>query len=275
MAAQHHHDWAVNTSRASTAAPAETPSPTATIGGEPTAGASPRWLGREASTDYLPGVPTILIRHPDGSTEEREVVGKLTVGCDEENDLVLRAGGVAQRHAQFFADGGELVLENVGSAAATLVDGEALDSPLRLKPGVRVLIGEYEVSLKPNQVSVRRLAPVAAPTSTLTDDGPAAPAPGPGRGVLFAGLAGFAVLGVAGAALLLPSRQPAVEEVPRPPPPQPCAELEPQRKLARGEPSERALAAANSVLECDPLDPEVLGLKRQLERELAGDRARE
>ena len=122
-----------------------------------------------------------MIRHPDGTTEEREVVGRLTVGADEGNDLVLRAHGVSQRHAQFFADGGELVLENVGSAAATLVDGETLGSPRKLKQGVRVLIGGYEVSLKPNQVSVRRLHPVASPERTLEDDAPPrAPAAAPG-----------------------------------------------------------------------------------------------
>jgi ABC transport system ATP-binding/permease protein len=223
-------------------------------------------------------VPTIVIRHPDGSTEEREVRGRLTVGCDEENDLVLRAGGVSQRHAQFFADGGELVVENVGSAAATLVDGESLEGPRKMKQGVRVLIGEYEVSLKPDRVSVRKLAAVAAPDTTLTDDDAkpvrrAQPQKG-GLGPLVAVIAALSAVIVIAAVMLL-RQPPSVIILPDPLPPQPCADLEPQLKLARGEPSEKSLAAANAVLECDPLGPEILELKRTIEKELKGAAAAE
>lgn len=221
-------------------------------------------------------MPTLVIRHPDGTTEEREVVGRLTVGADEGNDLVLRAHGVSQRHAQFFADGGELVLENVGSAAATLVDGETLGSPRKLKQGVRVLIGGYEVSLKPNQVSVRRLHPVASPERTLEDDAPPrAPAAAPGStgGLWLVAVPLLAVVAVA--AFVLWPKPPAAVEVPLPLPPQPCTELEPQLKIAREEPSERARAAANTVLDCDPLNPEALALKRHLDRELLGAAAAE
>jgi tetratricopeptide (TPR) repeat protein len=227
-------------------------------------------------------VPTIVIRHPDGTTEEREVTGRLTVGADEENDLVLRAGGVSQRHAQFFADGGEVVLENVGSAAATIVDGETISSPRKLKQGVRVLIGEYEVSLKPDRVSVRKLAavPASIAANTLPDDGgpvgrPPAASGGTGWLIGIGAVVIVAVLGILGMALF--PGKPTVIEIPNDPPPvaQPCADLEPQLRIAREEPSERSLAAANAVLECDPLGAEILALKRSIEKELKGAAAAE
>jgi|GEM_PF-5060964 len=221
-------------------------------------------------------MPTIIVRHPDGSTQEREVTGRLTVGCDEDNDLVLRAGGVSQRHAQFFADGGELVLENVGSAAATLVDGETLTAPKKLKPGVRVLIGEYEVSLKPDRVSVRKL-PAVAVKPELTQIGPPPrsrsprldPATRPRAAPLFAlGLGVVAIFGVLAWGLM--PGQPAVVELPLETATVPCMNLEPKLRIAREEPSERSLAAAKAVLECDPLNPEMLAVMRQTTQELKG-----
>src|SRR4051812_25465461 len=139
-------------------------------------------------------MPTIVIRHPDGTVQEREVTGKLTVGCEDDNDLVLRAGGVSRRHAQFFADGGELVLENVGSAAATLVDGESIGQPTKLRPGVKVRIGDYEVTLKPDQaqLSVRKLAVEARPDKTVTeDDGPVPRSSGGSMGWVAAAVGGL------------------------------------------------------------------------------------
>ena len=84
-------------------------------------------------------MPTLLIRGPDGTLVERELEGRLTVGADDDNDLVWRNDGIEKRHANFFADGGEVVLEQLGGSSGKT----------KLKPGVRVLIGGYEVSVKP------------------------------------------------------------------------------------------------------------------------------
>lgn len=230
-------------------------------------------------------MPTIVIRHPDGTVEERDVTGKLTVGCDEGNDLVLRAGGVSQRHAQFFADGGELVLENVGSTAATLVDGEAIGQPTKLRPGVKVLIGEYEVTLKPDQAQlvVRK---VGAPTAdnTIPDDDAVAPPAPPRRRKLKSWkiAATFAV--AAGIAAVVwaawPSATPAVVEVPVAPTGpgvtgDPCLDLESMLRVARDGANQKALDAANATLACDPLNREAAGLKRAIEAELKGAAAAE
>jgi pSer/pThr/pTyr-binding forkhead associated (FHA) protein len=232
-------------------------------------------------------VPTIVIRHPNGTTEERDVTGKLTVGCDDGNDLVLRAGGVSQRHAQFFADGGELVLENVGSAAATLVDGESIGRPTKLRAGVKVRIGEYEVQLKPDQAQmvVRKLStPTAA--STLTDEAPVPRrATASGFPLLIAAAVGGLLLLCAVVVVLARRHRPPVDEppavvdvtndTPKPDPSDPCSDVEGMLKPAREKPSDKSLSAALAVLECDPLNKEAGQLRVSIQQELKAAAAAE
>ena len=205
-------------------------------------------------------MPTLVIRGPDGTLVEREIVGKLTVGCDEDNDLILRSGGVEKRHANFFADGGEVVLEqgDASSAAETLVDGEPMRGRRRLAPGVRVLIGEYEVQVKPGkQLTVRKI-----------ETKPAEQSPFPFK--LLFGVLGAALVVVAAVGLWkrFEAQQPTVA-----PPPaisDPCADLEPHLRIAREGPSPRALEAVEAVLVCDPLHAEANALKRSIPKELEG-----
>ena len=52
--------------------------------------------------------PILVIRHPDGTEDEHELVGEeLVIGRAETNDLVLVEGGVSRKHARiFFGDDG-------------------------------------------------------------------------------------------------------------------------------------------------------------------------
>lgn len=208
-------------------------------------------------------MPTLVIRGPDGTLVERELVGKLTVGCDDDNDLVLRSGGVEKRHANFFADGGEVVLEqgDTASAAETLVDGEPMRGRRRLAPGVRVVIGGYEVQVKPGkQLTVRKLEPP-----------PAEPSSFPFK-LVFAGVgAALVVVAAVGLWRRFEEQQPTI--TPPPAVTDPCADLEPHLRIAREGPSRRALDAVEAVLVCDPLHAEGNALKRSIPRELEGQDA--
>ena len=206
-------------------------------------------------------MPTLVIRGPDGTLVEKELVGRLTVGCDDDNDLVVRTGGVEKRHANFFADGGEVVLEELdGSAAKTLVDGEPLRRRRRLSPGVRVVIGDYEVQVKPGEHQLRVRKVPAEPT-------PVRPFPFKPVLAVFA----VALAGIVFAGLYRPfSAEPQVE----PPVPaagvDPCADLEPKLRIVRGAPSQAALDAADAVLTCEPLHEEANQAKRTIPKELEG-----
>lgn len=215
-------------------------------------------------------MPTLLIRGPDGTLVERELVGRLTVGCDDDNDLVLREAGVERRHASFFADGGEVVLEQLDfSAAQTLVDGERATAPVRLRPGVRVLIGGYEVQVKPGsqQLTVKKLDTAA---STLTDDGPAASFPW----VAVLVIAGLAFAGLAGAAVFKRLTAPAPAVVKEAAVKEPCSDLEPDLRIAREGATQRSLDAVERVLDCEPLHEEANQLERAIVPQLKGDALR-
>ncbi len=91
---------------------------------------------------------TLVIKNPDGSQQEQDVASQLTIGRAEGNDLILVEGGVSRKHARFFVDAGETLVEDVGSANGTWVDGEKIEGPTRLNARSQVVIGDYEIQLK-------------------------------------------------------------------------------------------------------------------------------
>ena len=51
---------------------------------------------------------TLVVRYPDGRTEEFPLEASVTVGRAEGNGLVLAEGGVSRRHATFTAAGADV-----------------------------------------------------------------------------------------------------------------------------------------------------------------------
>ena len=109
-------------------------------------------------------MPTLVIRHPDGSEQEQELVKQLTVGRADGNDLVLVEGGVSRKHARFYAQGGDILIEDTGSANGTFVDGERINAPTRLSARAQVVIGDYEISLKGATKATSKAAGAKGPT---------------------------------------------------------------------------------------------------------------
>lgn len=91
---------------------------------------------------------TLIIKNPDGSEQEQELVGSLSIGRSEGNDLILSEGGVSRKHARFFLEGSAVMVEDVGSANGTWVDGEKIEGPTAVTPKSQVVIGDYEVAVK-------------------------------------------------------------------------------------------------------------------------------
>ncbi|MCL2625216.1 MAG: FHA domain-containing protein [Cystobacterineae bacterium] len=100
-------------------------------------------------------MPSLVIYHTGGTQEEREVIGQLTLGRLDENDVVLAESGVSRRHARFFMEGDELWVEDLGSANGTFVDGEMISSPVLLKNKAQVLIGDCEIVVHLKQAKER------------------------------------------------------------------------------------------------------------------------
>lgn len=93
---------------------------------------------------------TLVIRYPDGTEQEAELSGQLTIGRADGNDLVLAEGGVSRKHARFFTQGPDVLVEDTGSANGTWVDGEKIEGPTKLAARAQVVIGDYEISVKGN-----------------------------------------------------------------------------------------------------------------------------
>lgn len=91
---------------------------------------------------------TLVIKNPDGSQQEQDVASQLTIGRADGNDLILSEGGVSRKHARFFLEGDEMLVEDVGSANGTWVDGEKIEGPTKLSGKSQVVIGDYEIQLK-------------------------------------------------------------------------------------------------------------------------------
>jgi len=76
------------------------------------------------------------------------------VGRGEGSSIVIEDFSVARRHARLTVDSGRLLVEDLGSASGTFVNGE------RLEPGVRHLV-EPDATLRFGEIEARYLAPAA------------------------------------------------------------------------------------------------------------------
>jgi hypothetical protein len=67
---------------------------------------------------------------------------QINVGRDSTNEIVINDAEISRRHARLTFQGGEYVLEDVGSTNGTFVNGQRLTGPRVLKPGDVVSFGE-------------------------------------------------------------------------------------------------------------------------------------
>ena len=77
------------------------------------------------------------------------------VGRGEGSAILIDDFSVARRHARLTVDSGRLMVEDLGSASGTFIDGE------RLEPGVRHLI-EGDAAIRFGDIEARYLAPAGA-----------------------------------------------------------------------------------------------------------------
>ncbi|MDC0708322.1 FHA domain-containing protein [Stigmatella sp. ncwal1] len=93
-------------------------------------------------------MPTLIVRHPDGSETEHEFSGELKIGRHDSNDLLLTEGGVSRQHARVFVENGDVLVEDLNSSNGTYVDAGRVSEPTPLTPQSQMVIGDYELRLK-------------------------------------------------------------------------------------------------------------------------------
>jgi len=127
----------------------------------------------------------------DGASGRREVplpegtttaVGRGPAG----NAVRLEERNVSRRHACFHAVAGAVTVEDLGSLTGTFVNGERVQGPRRLRPGDRVRIGAFQLSVEdgaaeavPEPITERAYPPALPYRSTPRPDEALPPRPPP------------------------------------------------------------------------------------------------
>lgn len=116
----------------------------------------------------------------------------VTLGRDQDNDVVVDDAEVSRHHARLTLQGSNWVLEDLGSRNGTFVNGQRLTSPLWLATG-------YQIAVGPNilfSLETGPLVPAAALPSPAPP--PVTRSRPPGFLLTVLGLAVLLILGVAG-----------------------------------------------------------------------------
>ncbi len=116
---------------------------------------------------------------------------QLVIGRDSASAIAINDAEVSRKHARLTFQGGKYVIEDLGSTNGTFVNGQRLVSPVVLKSGDVISLGEqivlmYEaLAIDPGETvisarkSIPRPAPVPAPAPAPVQQQYYAPPPSP------------------------------------------------------------------------------------------------
>lgn len=91
---------------------------------------------------------TLIFITPDGSQQEYELTGELSVGREAGNDIVLPEGGLSRKHARFFMQGAKAMVEDLGSSNGTMVEGKKIAGPTAIREGFEILLASVRVEFR-------------------------------------------------------------------------------------------------------------------------------
>lgn len=104
-----------------------------------------------------------------------------TIGRDLSNDIVINDSEASRRHSRIFMQGGNYIIEDLGSTNGTSVNGQRLMGPYVLRPGELIMLGEsisllFEMVQSPDEnatvVSPRRAAAPPPPPPVTSQPAP-------------------------------------------------------------------------------------------------------
>lgn len=98
---------------------------------------------------------------------------EVTIGRVQGNDIVLPKGNVSKRHSRIVLKDGRFIVVDLKSTNGTYVNGRKITSPLVVKTGDKIYIGDFIMTLEEEAAAEAAAPPPAAP--------PARPGPPPLR----------------------------------------------------------------------------------------------
>ncbi len=93
-----------------------------------------------------PPTPELEVIVGDNVGQTFAVTGKIRLGRERDNDIVLLDPKVSRYHAQIAAEAGRWLVTDLGSSNHTYVNGEPIAVPTALRSGDRVRVGETEMT---------------------------------------------------------------------------------------------------------------------------------
>jgi hypothetical protein len=127
---------------------------------------------------------SLVIHEGAGAGSEHPVDGELILGREHGSaDLVIDDPGVSRRHARVLANGGGVIVEDLGSSNGTYVNGERIAEPVKLGAGDEVQVGATVLGIEGGTAATALMPPGTPPTAEHPGPAPLpAPAqPSPGR----------------------------------------------------------------------------------------------
>lgn len=138
---------------------------------------------------------SVVITEKGGAQRRMEFdKNEITVGRVQGNDVILGKGNVSKRHSRIVLKDGRFIVVDLKSTNGTYVNGRKITSPLVVKPGDKIYIGDFIITLDEleaaSQPNISAHAPSGAPQGHSSAPAPAetprpasppmpAPAPAP------------------------------------------------------------------------------------------------
>ncbi|MFO0697430.1 MAG: ATPase, T2SS/T4P/T4SS family [Polyangiales bacterium] len=85
-----------------------------------------------------------------GGSQRREVFdqNEVTIGRVQGNDIILGKGNVSKRHSRLVLKDGRFIVVDLKSTNGTYVNGRKITSPLVVKPGDKIYIGDFILTIE-------------------------------------------------------------------------------------------------------------------------------
>ena len=90
----------------------------------------------------------LVVLSDAGDEVATQIPGALTVGRGEGADLSLADPEVSRRHASIRVDGTTVVVEDLGSANGTRVNGEPIETATRVESGGLIELGKTRLQVR-------------------------------------------------------------------------------------------------------------------------------
>lgn len=91
----------------------------------------------------------VIISEKGGGSERHEFQqNEVTIGRVQGNDIILAKGNVSKRHTRLVLKDGRFIVVDLKSTNGTYVNGRKVTSPLVVKPGDKIYIGDFTLTVE-------------------------------------------------------------------------------------------------------------------------------